>query len=48
MSEKNDEGKIEMDKPYVHIGVIENVDHSKTTLKAAIEMVLEKAKEGKS
>jgi hypothetical protein len=30
----------EADKPKVHIGIIGHVDHSKTTLTAAIEMVL--------
>ena len=35
------------EKPRVHIGVIGHVDHSKTTLMAAIEQVLAAKKSGR-
>lgn len=35
------------EKPRVHIGVIGHVDHSKTTLTAAIEQVLAAKKSGR-
>ena len=41
-------GKFERTKPHVNIGTIGHVDHGKTTLTAAITMVLAQARAGGS
>ncbi|MEP1611376.1 MAG: GTP-binding protein, partial [Roseobacter sp.] len=40
--------KFERNKPHVNIGTIGHVDHGKTTLTAAISMVLAEASGGES